>query len=87
MHVQPDGGFMLNRPTANSRSIGKFSSRSWTFDGAEELALAIQEYWLAKGHVVEAWVEPVPGFSKGKSEAPIYQVRSDLTNVAPSAQS
>jgi hypothetical protein len=69
---------MLNRPTANSRSIGKFSSRSWTFDGAEDLALQIQEYWLAKGHVVTAW-------AKGKSETPIWQVRSDLTNGAPRA--
>jgi hypothetical protein len=78
---------MLNRPIANSRSIGKFSSRSWTFDGAEDLALQIQEYWLAKGHVINAWAEPVPGFSKGKSETPIYQVRSDLTNGAPCAKS
>jgi hypothetical protein len=78
---------MFNRPIANSRSIGKFSSRSWTFDGAEELALKIQEYWLAKGRVVHTWVEPVPGFSKGKSETPIWQVRSDLTNGAPRAKS
>jgi hypothetical protein len=50
-------------------------------DGAEKLATKIMLYWATKGHAVKTWIEPVPRrFGQ-------YQVRSDLTNGAPSAKS
>jgi hypothetical protein len=50
-------------------------------EGAERLAAKIVAYWAMKGHNVTTWVEPVPR-RHGQ-----YQVRSDLTNGAPSAKS
>jgi hypothetical protein len=54
---------------------------AWSKDGAEEIARQIMVYWLNKGHKVTAWAERVPRFQE------VYQVRSDLTNGAPSAKS
>jgi hypothetical protein len=56
-------------------------SESWSKEGAEDIARNIMTYWLAKGHTVTAWVEPIPRRHE------MYQVRSDLTNGAPSAKS
>jgi hypothetical protein len=51
---------------------------AWSKNGAEELARKIMVYWLNKGHKVTAWAERVPRYYE------VYQVRSDLTNGAPS---
>jgi hypothetical protein len=49
---------------------------------ALNVAGKVKAYWKAKGHnKVRVWIEPVAG-KHGE-----YQVRSDLTNGAPSAKS
>jgi hypothetical protein len=54
---------------------------TYSKEGAQAIADRIEAYWLAKGHKVTAWVEPVPRYHE------VYQVRSDLTNGAPCAKS
>jgi hypothetical protein len=54
---------------------------AWSKEGAEEIARKIMFYWLTRGHTVKAWAEKVPRYYE------VYQVRSDLTNGAPSAKS
>jgi hypothetical protein len=55
----------------------KPSTEMWNKEGAEKIAKRVEAYWLAKGHTVKAWIEPVP------RRRGVFQVRSDLINGAP----